>query len=951
MIHHISAKIARSLLIIERNPRRAMPHVRRLIAKSANSSSPSVAWGRFLLGWTYLYWERFDEARVTLSEARSLFQEHQDQYGEARALYSLALADVLQFGGSSGQLEKCERHFQALGSHDDYLRVQIYKAVELNSKGSYAAASVLLDKHKQSLLLENGELDYARWLRVRAIAAGGVGDAEEAHEMLLESEAIFKRARYQVDLAKCSFDRAWLELNREEIQRAFELYSDAHDLFKKLDMPFRVAFCLKSLSLIQSRLGAYDIALSYILNALKTFTQYQRMRDIAGCQLNLGNIYFHTGRWDEALYCYVRSEQIYREADVSDELLLSIRNQAGVYERQQQFDKALKLLKEHHNLTRNNDFKGERAEGLLLQARILSRMPAGDMEEIFDLTEQAYEIFMRHGNQAGAANSLRIRAELLLTLGRAQEAEGLFRQALPHVKAHAHILWAVLYGLAESAAAQSQTQQALQYYREAAIHMASLRRRILSEHFSSSIYQQVEERYQQGIRYASEQGDFETALLLSESQRALVLQRMLIDHEPIRTDLGSAYETLRKEMLAVMNDNEIERNREAADQLITRYTELLVHSRHRNILSRNQELYPDSFAFDLRAIRKDLQKLYQEEWTCLSYSFHGDCLLITIITPDGLEQAVCPLDAQLQKCLNQATQQQRVIMTYADMKPGSPQRWKTLTELGSRLLPQAVVERLQPNHRLLIVPCEQLHGLLWSALRIEGSWLMQRTVIQLLPALNVVPLLARRKLQRDERRVLLLGCSDFGGRMDSLPNVQKELAILQNYYGERADSIFPATRNEILERATRGELRRYGSIHIASHGKIQTGRGLMAALMLADDDLLLSELAALELDGSLVTLSACEGAATDALPGEEAFSLSRAFLIAGARAVLASQMQIQDGIAMSFMEQYHASLDRLADPALALIETQRHLVDRYGDQGIDWLGLPIGWGNFVITGL
>lgn len=953
MIHHISAKIARLLPIIERNPRRAIPHVRRLIAKSADQSPQAFAWGRFLLGWTLLYWEQFDAAREPLREALSLFQELQEPYGEARALYGLALADVLQFGSSNGQLDRCELLFQNFGSRTDRNRIQIYRAVELNSKSKYKDASELLEEFKDPIVEDNESIDYARWLRVRASAAIGLGDLEDAQRMLLESEAIFKRAKYQVDLAKCQFELAWLELNREDIQTSFELYSNAHDLFKKLDMPFRLAFCLKSLGLVQSRFGAYDIALSYTLKALETFTKYQRRRDIAGCQLNLGNIYFHAGRWDEALYCYIRAEQIYREADVSDELLFSIRNQAGVYEQLQNFDKALSLLRVHHNLTLDNDRNGEKAEGLLLQAQILARIsPIEHSEAILELTQQAYEIFLRYHNQAGAADSLRVKAELLLKLGHPQEAEALLSQALPHVQAHAHILWAVEYGLAESAAAQSHSQQALTFYRKAATRMAGLRRRILSEHFSSSMYQQAEQLYQRGIRYASEQGDFETALLLSESQRSLVLQRMLIDHEPIRTDLGSAFETLRQEMQALMNDEAIERNQAASDQLITRYTELLVHSRHRDLVLRDHDLQPDTFQFDLYALRRDLQQLYQQEWTCLSYSFHGDGLLITIITPDGLDQTMRPFDAQLQKSLSQATDQQRLFITYADStKLGSPARWKILRELGACLLPPAVIERLNPNHRLLIIPCEQLHGLLWSALRVEDCWLMQRAVIQLLPALNLVPLLAPRNRWRDERKVLLLGCSDFGDRMDALPNVQKELIALQNYYGERADCIFPATRKELLECATQAELQRYGCIHIASHGKIQTGRGLMAALMFADDDLLLSELAALELDGPLVTLSACEGAATDALPGEEAFSLSRAFLVAGARAVIASQVPVRDGIAMSFMEQYHASLERLSDPALALTETQRHHVLQYSDQGADWLGLPIGWGTFVITGL
>lgn len=949
MSHQISAKITRLLRIIERNPRRAMPYVVRLSADSDDRSPQDIAWGRFLLGWTFLYWEDFDTARVRLQEAYDLFQELQESYGEARSLYGLALADVLQLGSANGKLEECERRFRVLGSNKDLFRIQIYKAVELNSRSLYSKASEWLEKHKD-FPREDGELDYARWLRVRASAAVGMGDLDDARKMLLESEAIFTRAKYKVDLAKCRFELAWNELQHEDIQTAFELYTNAHTLFTKLDMPFRIAFCLKSLGLVQSRFGAYDIALSHTLQALEMFTKYQRRRDIAGCQLNLGNIYFHAGRWEEALYCYERAEQIYREADVGDELLRSIRNRAGVYEHLERFDEALALLKTHRDLTLDNDHKGEKAEGLLLQAEILARISSEQSDEILELTQQAYEIFARNNNLAGTANSLRVKAELLLRLGRAEEAEELFSQALPYVQGHAHMLWAVHYGLAESAVAQSHPQQALRSYREAAVRMASLRRRILSEEFSSSMYHQAETLYQNGIRYASAQRDYETVLLLSESQRALVLQRMLLDHEPIRSDLGSAYETLRREMQDLMEDQAIERNREATDSLIARYTELLVHSRHQHV--RVQDPASEEFHFELDELREELHKQYGHEWSCISYSFHGDQLLATIITPDDLAQEIIPFDPELQKQFGRLYEKKRQELNYVNLpKLGSPSRWGHLEYLGARLLPSALVERLNPNHRLLIVPCEQLHGVLWSALRIRGQWLMQQAVIQVLPALSIVPLLAQRRRWQQERKVLLLGCSDFAGRMKALPNVEQELKLLQNYYGERAEYVFPATRKEVLERASRGELQEYGTIHIASHGQLRTGRGLMAALMFTDDDLLLSELAALELDGALVTLSACEGATTDLLPGEEAFSLSRAFLVAGARAVLASQLPVRDGIAMAFMQKFHACLDLLEDPALALMETQRYHVNTYGDQGFDLLGLPIGWGSFVLTGV
>lgn len=78
-------------------------------------------------------------------------------------------------------------------------------------------------------------------------------------------------------------------------------------------------------------------------------------------------------------------------------------------------------------------------------------------------------------------------------------------------------------------------------------------------------------------------------------------------------------------------------------------------------------------------------------------------------------------------------------------------------------------------------------------------------------------------------------------------------------------------------------MRRYGLIHVATHGQLVTTSGLFAHLKLADDDLRYDDIVHIGLAGALVVLAACEGAAAEVLPGEEVLSLSRAFLAAGAR--------------------------------------------------------------------
>ena len=146
---------------------------------------------------------------------------------------------------------------------------------------------------------------------------------------------------------------------------------------------------------------------------------------------------------------------------------------------------------------------------------------------------------------------------------------------------------------------------------------------------------------------------------------------------------------------------------------------------------------------------------------------------------------------------------------------------------------------------------------------------------------------------------------------------------------------------DLAERSRRGELREYRVVHIASHARLVPSHGVAAHIKLADGDMALADLAALDLDQCLVLLSACDGAAAEVLPGEEVFSLSWAFLAAGARAVLASLWPVGDQAVVALVERFYTALRQHDDAALALAQAQRTLCSES----------PLAWGNFVVTGL
>jgi CHAT domain-containing protein len=106
------------------------------------------------------------------------------------------------------------------------------------------------------------------------------------------------------------------------------------------------------------------------------------------------------------------------------------------------------------------------------------------------------------------------------------------------------------------------------------------------------------------------------------------------------------------------------------------------------------------------------------------------------------------------------------------------------------------------------------------------------------------------------------------------------------------------------------------------------------------------EIAGWRTGASLIVLSGCNSGEGGVLPGTGLLGLTRAWLTAGARSVIASNWTTPDASGALFHSLYrHLALRPDAGPAEALRAAQLEMI-RSGD----WRANPRYWGAFFVTG-
>jgi CHAT domain-containing protein len=262
-----------------------------------------------------------------------------------------------------------------------------------------------------------------------------------------------------------------------------------------------------------------------------------------------------------------------------------------------------------------------------------------------------------------------------------------------------------------------------------------------------------------------------------------------------------------------------------------------------------------------------------------------------------------------------------------DQRTDDPALRQQLEEIASQALWPLV--RALPD-AFAFAPTGALARLPWAALPLpDGRLLCEAGPSVVVPGLRLGLARPQRAHLRTAPLVVAVDAGDLAA-------VDRETAaVLAAFPDAVVLSGTDATAARFLELAPSADW-----IHFAGHGGWRADAPEASGLRLHDRWLLAGELGDLSLEARWVTLSACHTARALVRPGEEWFGLARAFLLAGAEAVVAAQWDVDDEATARLMTDLYARMAGGASVTAALASSQAACAAA-GAHPLDWAGFTV----------
>jgi CHAT domain-containing protein len=383
---------------------------------------------------------------------------------------------------------------------------------------------------------------------------------------------------------------------------------------------------------------------------------------------------------------------------------------------------------------------------------------------------------------------------------------------------------------------------------------------------------------------------------------------------------------------------------------------------------------------------KEIQQMLDADTLLLEYSLGEERSFLWVVSQNELKTFVLPKRELIE---NQARAFYESVKT-----PEDEQKAKKAAADLSKIVIEPAIKELG-NKRLLIVADGALHYIPFAALQVsisktEDRFLIENHEIIHIPSASALAALRDETKERktspktlaviadpvfdttDTRFNLGSGDKNTNVKNSSLKAAQRDIGFdnalpLKRLGAVRAEAMTilalvpDADKKGALDfeanraTATSEEMSQYRNIHFATHGFLNSQHPELSGIVLSlvdekgkpqDGFLRLHEVYNLRLPADLIVLSACQTALGKEIKGEGLIGLTRGFMYAGARRVVASLWLVSDQATSKLMKFFYQEMlgEKRLRPATALREAQIAILKEKR------FASPYFWAAFTIQG-
>lgn len=711
----------------------------------------------------------------------------------------------------------------------------------------------------------------------------------------------------------------------------------------------------------------------------------------------IAKVYAGLYQRDLAVSNYLQAINLTRATQDGSARALALTGLASIYHREGEKKQTLACLAEARKLSPRNNTAAEAALAYLAG---LIDLEEGNVERALQSLEEALAIYREVGNALDQIKVICSISNLYLASGQIQmaveqadlavdlaEREAARMVDISDALSVAEMRWRAWFSHALTHRAAGEKERAIDSFGRAIFQLEGLYWSVYvaTETSAVAFREELQAPYREFVDLLIEQGQPEKALEWAERARARVVLGMSVARR-MKEQVSKNYKGARRRevtqsaarLRAQLASNKVNRKHRAKlEARIKHAREAMDEARSKLEMQRSRERLVWFQPVGIKTLRERLARTGE---VILEFLVGENRSFAWLVSSQGVSLETLPGRKEIEKQFGEFTE---LISAAPNNRRLEPDLLR-VRERGERLLLTLfgrLYEQIPPGKKLIVVPDRLLHRLPFEALVHNGHYIVEDHELSYVPSASMLGLWQDSKGDagtEDKMEILAFGDPNFGPEPKTTskknfrarhPNIIRQARASRGFHL----TSLPRTRDEVLyiaelfppergrvylgkdatEESVKGEsLRRFRRLHFATHSLIDEVSPARTAVALSLDSdheedgfLEVSEVSELDLDCDVVVLSACQTGRGQVRLGEGIVGLSRAFLYAGARAVVVSHWNVSDISTSQLMKGFYRHLAAGIGNAAALRETKLQMLK--SDKKIRH---PYYWAPFVIVG-